>query len=382
MLLSQRIYFAVFCVHCAVLASACNQSANKPVTPPPAVSSDGSIRVTIPTEKPWSAHVLKQTDGSLVATLSHSKGLLEVWAIDSKRTLHPLAQGKAGYHPDGVRWSQWEGGDDSKSLLVAAEGAKEIQLWRYQHEALEKISVFKVDVAPQTLESADLDGDGQRDIVAGPYNADTVTVLWGKGNFKFDAMKLTARLSPNHPRIVDWDKDGRLDIVWSDWHAGSVRWAKNQGGRKFEIRELQPEGKGSPRQVAIGDVDGDGYPDLVMALEVGKAVRILYNDGHGGVSRQEEVPAPISGYSAAAVLGSGKEVMLALGEADMAVLARRAEGGGWKLRRFVSGSLPMDFQFVDADSDGQQDLLFANTASQSVEIIFGPLWESAQELPP
>lgn len=340
-------------------------------------------RLEVAASRPWSAsmHERGSHKGSLLAVTSHRDGYLGLWAIDKNRTLHPLDRNEAvGFHPDEVRWVDWDGDGESTELLVAAEGEAKIQLWRYRDGRVQLVAAQGVADAPRDVVAADLDGDGYQDLVVGPYDARRVQLLWGKGNFEFNLVFLDAQPTPSHPKIVDWDGDGRLDIVWSDWDAGSVRWARNLGNRKIDIRLLQEPGHGAPRQIEIGDLDGDGSPDLVMALEVAKAARVLYNDGHGGVARQEEIPAPIAGYSDVAITGSGPTAMLAFSEVAQIVLARRDEQGTWQLRNTKAGNLPLSLEFADADGDGIQDLIFANSSGNTVEIVFGPLWENAEEL--
>lgn len=339
-------------------------------------------RLEISMAKPWSISAIQSGDGGAnIAITGHRDGILEIWHVSPQRKLYKLSNdSRVGFHPDGVRWVS------PTEIVVAAEGRGEVQRWTFIANELQLKSSTKVQNPPIAITAADMDNDGLLDIVTGPYGGDTVTVLWGLADGKFHQHLLKTAPTPQHPVIADWDLDGLPDLLWSDYDTGSVRFARNMGNRSFEMKVLQKPGPGSPRQISIGDIDLDGYPDMVLPLETGKAARILFNDGKGGVKPVNvTISAPVAGYSSSAISRTRSGIpLLALGEEGMIVLAQPGvEGphGPWLLRKIRAGSLPMDLQFIDLDSDGELDLLFTNAGGSQAEIVFGPLWEQAELLP-
>ncbi len=342
-------------------------------------AKDAIAYVEVPASpKAWS--VTPIGNGRFALT-SHAASVLETWALGPNREPRRLMQDPGvGFHPDAVRAMDWDG-DGTLDLLVAGEGAGTVQWWKPVGPGLyRKQAEAKVPFPPRDVAMADLDADGHNDLVIGPYSGREVAVYFGTGGFQFEHVRLEAAPTPSHPALVDWDHDGDLDIVWPDWDKGSIRLARNQGGRTFKTEFLAPATYGlSPRQLSVADLDGDGWEDLLVALETGKAARILYNDHGKGVRETEDIPAPVWGYSWTAVSGTGKDALLALSEEGRIILARR-EADGWARRQVPAGSLPLDLAFTDLDGDGAEDLLFANSAGKTIGIVFGPLWARAREV--
>lgn len=335
----------------------------------------------IPLEKPWSVSaVVTDSGAALLAATSHTKGLLEIWQVTSSRQpLRLASDDRAGFHPDGVRWIS------PTELLVAGEGTGKIQHFSFVDNKLKLLQSIPSGNAPFDMVAGDLDGDGNLDIVSGPYSGDKLSLLWGQADGKYHQEFLATEAVPLHPRLSDWDRDGKTDIVWANRTTGSVQLAHNLGQRKFEVRTLHPRGPGHPREVTVGDIDNDGFPDLVISQEAGKPAIIMFNDGKGGVRpEQVEIPAPIFGYRSAAITRVQNSPMLALGEEGMIVLARPRGNDllhtSWERRKLPAGSMALDVQFIDLDRDGEMDLVFTNSGSGSVQVIFGPLWEQAEPL--
>ncbi len=367
----------------ALLLTACTATTQQPANSPkvPVDTPEAhSVRLG-PVIRAWAATALPKPDGSLIAAASHIDGYFALWHLNRDRKVELAASyPDVGFHPDGVRWADLDG-DGRQELIIIVEGINEIQFWDVSDDgkSIKKLGGVPSNHAPRDAVSADLDQDGIADIIAGPYRANEISILWGKGGYQYDYQLLPTPTTSSHPRIVDWDKDGRLDVVWADWLGGSIRFARNLGGRQFEITELQPPGPGTPRQIALADMNGDGHVDLASTKETGKLAVVLYNDGHGKVASVDEVPAPTWGYSHIAAIG-GEQPMLALTETHRVMLARKIDGT-WQFRQLSTETgTPRNPEFVDADADGHVDLLVANSTRDDVDLFFGPLWENSQEV--
>ena len=115
--------------------------------------------------------------------------------------------------------------------------------------------------------AADINGDGHPDLIAGDERTGMFVYL-GRPHRTFDApVALGAGSGPPYAiAVADLDRDGRPDIVVGHQEArGSVFF--NQGGGRLSRFREEPwnDGKGSVYGIAIGDLDGDGWPDIAAA---------------------------------------------------------------------------------------------------------------------
>lgn len=355
----------------AALLSACAVTEEKAAVQRddrPSFAADATLA---PQAAAWGGATLAPPDSATgyIAAALHDQNSAGFWSVQG-RAIHPLgAPASVGYHPDSVTaWSK-------DAFAVAVEGAGKIQFWKVTASAPTKVAEIATPFPTRDLVAADLDGDDRLDLILAPYAGKRIAILWGEGGYRFSAPQfLDAAPTPWHPRVVDWNKDGRADLIWSDWDQGSARLYLNQGKRQFELAMLHPADPLKPRQLGVGDVDQDGRPDAVMALEVGKAARILYNRGPQGAVESELVPAPAWGYLSAEVMRDGT---LLLGEEQRIILARKVSGQ-WAFRQLPAGSLPSPLLLADLDQDGHEDLLAFNSAKGGVTVHFGPLWEKAE----
>jgi hypothetical protein len=150
---------------------------------------------------------------------------------------------------------------------------------------------YSVGKNPVGVIIGDLDRDGRLDIGTAnhgdpSHNGSGIGVLLNDGHAAFLASTYAAGPSPNFLLLADLDGDGRGSLVVGD-DAGGVRVMTNDGMGQFGgATGVKTYAAGSsPRVLASGDLNGDGKTDIVVAGggDGGGGVGILLNVGNGGL---------------------------------------------------------------------------------------------------
>lgn len=234
------------------------------------------------------------------------------------------------------------------------------------------IAVARLEAsATRAAPTGDVDGDGYADLLLDERNADETKLFYGRSDWGSGLEPLTAdAVFPGRVRSLgDWDRDGHGDLVrlqnvpsWSDSeqrellalrhdldviHGGVDRFAG-----KIALAPLAPDQLWNADELALGDVNGDSRPDLIL-----------------GAPRSPREQRPGAGavfFVANTASDSADE--LRLEERDAALLGQSDSNGiGDLLGRGVSSG-------ADVNGDGYADVLVVQESvrdSLGAQLIFG-----------
>lgn len=169
--------------------------------------------------------------------------------------------------PDLVVGSKGSGG--SIGWLRAPGDARELSAWKW-HE-LEPAGWI------MSLIARDMDGDGDRDLLVSDRKGDRRGVFW----LENPGAETAAAGAPWNRREIggagremfflslgDLDQDGREDVIGTDRSA--IVWFRAAADGWEERPIPLPEGVGTGKSAAVGDLNGDGRDDLVFSCENAK----------------------------------------------------------------------------------------------------------------
>jgi hypothetical protein len=253
---------------------------------------------------------------------------------------------------------------------------------------------FATGASPFSVTVGDLNGDGKLDLVIANSGANNVSVLLnttapGAATPSFAAKQDFATSSfPESVAVGDLNGDGKLDLVIANSNSNFVTVLLNTttpGAFPPTFAAHQEFATGAnPTSVALGDLNGDGKLDLVIANQAASTVSVLLNTTAPGAATpsfaaKQDFPTGANPYSVAVgdLNGDGKlDLVIAnFGAANtVSVLLNTTVPGAATPtfaahQDFATGGLPFSVAVGDLNGDGKLDLVVANYNDNTVSVL-------------
>ncbi|TMQ47305.1 MAG: hypothetical protein E6K71_10310 [Candidatus Eisenbacteria bacterium] len=237
---------------------------------------------------------------------------------------------------------------------------------------------YEAGYAPVSIAVGDVNGDGKQDLVTADFISSTVSLLLGVGDGTFQPkLEYLAGGSPNSVAVGDVNGDEKPDLVTANGSRATVSVLLGHGDGAFEAAASYDVGSPGayPNSVAIGDVSGDGNPDLVTANEVFNTVSVLLGHGDGTFPTETEYGVGSAPRSIAIgdVSGDGRPDLVTanFGSNTVSVLLGNGDGTFGTNADYETGFSPVSVAIGDVSGDGKLDLVTANYFRDAVSVLPG-----------
>ena len=246
------------------------------------------------------------------------------------------------------------------------------------HGAFSSVRHITVGNILHSLALGDIDNDGDLDIIAGlgNFNRPQVATLVNDGAGNFSSSQQVANTGdPLNLVVGDVNGDGYLDILATNYIDGSISVLLNNKQGLF-TNVNNSRSRNLSYGLALGDLDNDGDLDLLTCDGIGTAVNIYTNDSKGNFQLSssltigtQDAGTPQS-LAIGDVNGDGSLDFVAAYSSNVSVRLNNGQGSFQESQVVAAGGYagPRSVALADVNGDGPLDLVASGGAGGTVSV--------------
>ena len=265
--------------------------------------------------------------------------------------------------------------DGDKDILGAALTADQITWWEnHNNQTWQPHIITNTFDEAHSVAAADLDQDGDLDILGAARTANDI--IWWENE--------TIHRQANYPHMIsltsgtftgafgiqaaDINQDGATDIIGVAANAGQVAWWENiDGTGTVWSSTIIDNSFAGARALESNDIDGDGSPDIVGAAVFDNDITWWRNDtGDGSTWTEYTIDSNFTGafwVHSADIDGDGDKDVLGAGSGNNTIAwweNLNSDGTTWAEHTITTTlPLPVGIYTSDIDNDGDLDVISA-----------------------
>ncbi|MDP8208161.1 MAG: FG-GAP-like repeat-containing protein [Candidatus Electryonea clarkiae] len=252
--------------------------------------------------------------------------------------------------------------DGEIDILGASYFADDIKWWK--NDGLQGFVEHTVDNNfdyATFVDAGDIDGDGDMDILASSLIGDDISWWENDGEQEFTEHNIVDDYDGAWcVSVVDLDEDGDMDVLGSAFSAGDITWWENDGEQNFTGHTIAADFTNA-RAAYAADIDGDGDWDVLGASQANE-ITWWENNGEQAFTEHTIANDFVDAFSVYAVDLDSDDDMDVLGAAVSDSIAWWENDGQ---QNFTEHVIVDDFgdafsvYATDIDNDGDVDVLGA-----------------------
>ena len=229
-----------------------------------------------------------------VVTTAGASDFVWIYASDGDGTFATPVSDPTGNDPNDVVLADLDG-DADLDAVTADKADKQASVFRNDGGSFTPLAaVASVGDQPHGVAVADFNRDGDNDLaIAAKGGTEGISYAEGNGNGTFDPAVSSPVTDPEFLVAADFNGDGLPDLASARPDLGDVV-ILTRTATGFAAPVVEHDGGGQNGQPAVGDLDGDGDPDMAVPYEAG--------------SDPEKVAVLIAGAGSEFALGSQQPV--------------------------------------------------------------------------
>ncbi len=225
------------------------------------------------------------------------------------------------------------------------------------------------------IKSADLNGDGWKDIVALSSTQNKIAVFKNNGSGGFlPKVEYATGITPNGLALVDINLDGKIDAIVSNNGESTVSMYQGNGDGTF-APDLKSVAFSSPKDIVTGNFNADTYPDIAISAMFSQVMTTYAGNGTFQYQAINTYPTALSPKSIAHAdfNGDGNLDMVSAnsGSNNIGLHLGNAAGQFAAATYFGTLSNPTSVATGDFNNDGKQDVVVTNYTTGMVSIFLG-----------
>jgi len=264
-------------------------------------------------------------------------------------------------------------GDGDMDILGSAIDANDVAWW--ENDGSQTFTKHIIDgnfLGALSVEVADVDGDGDIDVSAAAFSGNETAWWENDSNQNFTKHIIDAIVATSvYPKDVDGD--GNLDFLGASFNDNSISWYANDGSQNF-TKHLIEVNYSSPFDAYPIDMDGDSDIDVVGSAGFGNTIDWWKNDGNQNFTK----------HNIANSLNGPRHLYVADvdGDNDLDVLGTQGpandfswwenDGSQTFTKHLLDNSIgaAFDIHSADLDDDGDMDIVGASIGPTGILVVW------------